>query len=99
MAAEYLDLGLYVSFAGNVTYKNKKFQALREAVAAIPIDRILIETDSPYLTPEPLRGKQRRNEPAWVAHTAAEIAALRGVPLLDFVQHATANAQTLFRLE
>ncbi len=81
MAAECLDLGLYVSFAGNVTYTNKKFQALREAAATVPADRILIETDSPYLTPEPLRGKQKRNEPALVAHTAAALAALRGVPL------------------
>ena len=81
MAAECLDLGLYVSFAGNVTYTNKKFQSLREAAAMIPADRILIETDSPYLTPEPLRGKQKRNEPALVAHTAAALAALRGVPL------------------
>ena len=54
-AAECLALGLYVSFAGNVTYTNKKFQVLREAAAGIPADRILIETDSPYLTPEPLR--------------------------------------------
>ena len=78
MAGECLDLGLYVSFSGNVTYSNKKFQSLREAVATIPADRILIETDSPYLTPEPLRGKQRRNEPALVAHTAAALATLRG---------------------
>ena len=81
MAAECLELGLYVSFAGNVTYTNKKFQSLREAAATIPADRILIETDSPYLTPEPLRGKQKRNEPALVAHTAAALAAMRGLPL------------------
>ena len=86
MAAECLDLGLYVSFAGNVTYTNKKFQSLREAAATIPADRILIETDSPYLTPEPFRGKQKRNEPALVAHTAAALAALRGVPLDEFVR-------------
>ena len=86
MAAECLDLGLYVSFAGNVTYTNKKFQSLREAAATVPADRILIETDSPYLTPEPLRGKQKRNEPALVAHTAAALAALRGVPLDEFVR-------------
>jgi TatD DNase family protein len=99
MAAECLDLGLYVSFAGNVTYKNKKFQPLREAAAAIPSDRILIETDSPYLTPEPLRGKQKRNEPALVAHTAAALAALRGVPLADLIRQTTANARRLFRLD
>jgi TatD DNase family protein len=98
-AAECLELGLYVSFAGNVTYKNKKFQPLHEAAAGIPADRILIETDSPYLTPEPFRGKQKRNEPALVAHTAAAVAALRGMPLDDFVRQTTANARRLFQLQ
>jgi TatD DNase family protein len=98
MAAECLELGLYVSFAGNVTYKNKKFQALREVAATVPADRILIETDSPYLTPEPLRGRQKRNEPALVAHTAAALAVLRGVALDEFVAQAAANARRLFRL-
>ena len=105
MVAECLDLGLYVSFAGNVTYTNKKFQTLREAAATIPADRILIETDSPYLTPEPLRrpckhgARQKRNEPALVAHTAAALAVLRGVPLDQFVRETTANARRLFQLE
>ncbi|MGO9112034.1 MAG: TatD family hydrolase [Thermoguttaceae bacterium] len=99
MAAECLDLGLYVSFAGNVTYTNKKFQSLREAAATVPADRILIETDSPYLTPQPLRGKQRRNEPALVAHTAAALAALRGMPLDELVRQTTANARRLFQLD
>ena len=98
MAAECLELGLYVSFAGNSTYTNKKFQSLREAVLLIPADRILIETDSPYLTPEPLRGKQKRNEPANVAHTAAALAALRGVPLEEFDRQTTANAKRLFKI-
>ncbi len=78
MAADCLALGLYVSCAGNVTYRNRKFQALRAAAATVPEDRLLVETDSPYLTPEPLRGKQRRNEPALLVHTAAGLAALRG---------------------
>jgi TatD DNase family protein len=99
MAAECLDLGLYVSFAGNATYTNKKFQSLREAAVAVPADRILIETDSPYLTPEPLRGKQKRNEPALVVHTAAALAALRGVPLDEFARQTEANARRLFQLE
>ena len=105
MAAECLDLGLYVSFAGNVTYTNKKFQSLREAAAAIPADRILIETDSPYLTPEPLRrpckhgARQKRNEPALVAHTAAALAVLRGVPFDEFVRQTAANARRLFQLD
>jgi len=99
MAAECLGLGLYVSFAGNVTYTNKKFQTLRAAAATIPADRILIETDSPYLTPEPLRGKQKRNEPALVAHTAAALAALRGVSLEEFARQTTGNARRLFQLD
>jgi TatD DNase family protein len=99
MAAECLDLGLYISFAGNSTYTNKKFQSLREAVVSVPTDHILIETDSPYLTPEPLRGKQKRNEPALVANTAAALAALRGVPLEEFDRQTTANARRLFKLD
>ena len=99
MAAECLKLGLYVSFAGNSTYTNKKFQSLREAVVTVPADRILTETDSPYLTPEPLRGKQKRNEPAMVAHTAAALAALRGVPLEEFDRQTTENAKRLFKLK
>ncbi|MGA2255608.1 MAG: TatD family hydrolase [Thermoguttaceae bacterium] len=99
MAAECLDLGLYVSFAGNVTYTNRKFQSLREAAVTIPADRILIETDSPYLTPEPFRGKQKRNEPALVAHTAAALARLRGVPLDEFARQTAANARRLFQLD
>ena len=75
---ECLDLGLDVSFAGAVTYTNKKFEPLRAAVAAIPDDRILVETDSPYLVPHPLRGKQQRNEPAQILLTARRLAELRG---------------------
>jgi TatD DNase family protein len=99
MAAECLDLGLYVSYAGNVTYRNQKFRSLRESATTIPADRILIETDSPYLTPEPLRGKQRRNEPALVAHTAEALAALRGVLLAEFIKQTTVNARRLFQLD
>ncbi len=99
MAAECLDLGLYISFAGNVTYKNKKFQPLCDAAMTVPADRVLIETDSPYLTPEPFRGKQKRNEPALVMHTAAALAALRGVPLEDFDRQTTANAKRLFKMQ
>jgi TatD DNase family protein len=98
MVRACLDLGLYVSLAGMVTYKNKKFQPLREAAAAIPGDRILIETDSPYLVPEPLRGKQQRNEPANVAHTAGCLAGLRGVSLGELAAQTTANARRLFGL-
>ncbi len=99
MAAKCLELGLSISFAGNVTYTNKKFQPLRAAAVAVPADRILIETDCPYLTPEPLRGKQPRNEPALVVHTAAHLAQLRGVPTAQLAAETAANARRLFRFK
>ncbi|MGD0382299.1 MAG: TatD family hydrolase [Thermoguttaceae bacterium] len=95
MAQECVELGLHVSFAGNVTYKNKKFQQLRLAAVSVPVDRLLIETDSPYLTPEPLRGREKRNEPAWIAHTAQCLAELRGIALLDFQRQTTLNGRRL----
>ncbi|HZZ73224.1 MAG TPA: TatD family hydrolase [Pirellulales bacterium] len=93
-AAECVGLGLYISFAGMVTFK--KSANLREVAATIPAERILIETDSPYLAPHPLRGK--RNEPANLVHTAACLAAVRGARLDDFAAQTTANALRLFRL-
>lgn len=89
-----LELGLYLSFAGMVTYK--KNDALRAVAANCPADRILIETDSPYLAPVPNRGK--RNEPAWLRHTAQCLAEVRGVSLDDFAAQTTANARRLFKL-
>ena len=97
-AQSCLELGLYISFAGAVTYRNRKFGTLREAAKTIPDDRILIETDSPYLMPHPLRGKVKRNEPANIAHTAACLAELRGAGLERFAALTTANAQRLFGL-
>lgn len=94
MARECLALGMYISFAGMVTYK--KSDVLRAVAGTIPADRILVETDSPYLAPEPFRGK--RNEPANVVHTAACLAAARGESLDDFAAQTTANARRLFRL-
>lgn len=91
-AAQCLELGLMISFAGMVTFK--KSQPLREVAATIPADRILIETDSPYLAPHPLRGQ--RNEPAHLVHTAACLAEVRRVPLEDFSRQTTANARALF---
>ena len=98
MAAECVGLGFHISFAGNVTYTNKKFEALRDAAKAVPDDRLLIETDSPYLVPQIFRGKQRRNEPANVVHTAAMLAELRGVPVEQIAALTTANARRLFRM-
>lgn len=93
-AAECVALGLYISFAGMVTFK--KSDALRAVAATIPAERILIETDSPYLSPHPLRGK--RNEPAHVTHTAACLAQVRGVSLAEFAEQTVTNAQRLFRV-
>ncbi len=91
-AAECVELGLYVSFAGMVTFK--KSDELRAVAAAVRADRILIETDSPYLSPQPLRG--RRNEPAHLVHTAGCLAEVRGLALADFAAQTTANARALF---
>src|SRR5262249_41851194 len=87
-----LEMGLYISFAGMITYKNA--HNLRDVAKQIPLDRILVETDSPYLAPVPFRGQ--RNEPAHVVHTAACLAGLLGVAGEDFAAQSTRNAQTLF---
>jgi TatD DNase family protein len=93
-AAECVSLGLYISFAGMATFK--KSDALRAIAVMIPADRILIETDCPYLSPHPFRG--RRNEPAHLLHTAECLAAVRGVSLEEFVAQTTENASRLFRV-
>ncbi len=93
MAAECLALGLHISFAGMVTYK--KSDALRACAATIPDDRLLIETDAPYLSPEPVRSI-RRNEPAHVRHTAECLAKVRGVSVEEFAALTMANAKRLF---
>lgn len=97
-ADEAIELGLCVSFAGSATYKNKKFDALRETVVAVPDDRLLIETDSPYLTPHPLRGKVKRNEPCHVRLVAEGIAEIRGQPVEHVAAVTTENARRLFGL-
>jgi TatD DNase family protein len=89
-----LEVGLHISFAGMVTYKNA--QALRELAARIPLDRLLVETDSPYLSPMPLRGK--RNEPANVVHTAECLAKLQNTDLGLLAQQTTENARRLFKI-
>ncbi len=92
-AEECVAMGLHVSFAGIVTFK--KSDELRAVAAAVPADRILIETDSPYLSPEPVR-KIRRNEPAHVRHTAECLARVRGQTFAEFAAQSTANARRLF---
>lgn len=91
VAASALEMGFYISFSGIVTFRNAK--ELKEVAAWVPLDRLLIETDSPYLAPMPHRGKT--NQPAWVVHVAEEIARLRGLPL-DVVEQATTD--NFFRL-
>ena len=91
-ARRSLDLGFYISFAGNLTYPAAK--AIREAAAFAPANRILVETDSPFLAPIPFRGQ--RNEPAHVTHTAAALADLRGVSPTELAALTTANFHALF---
>ncbi len=93
MMEECVAMGLAISFAGMVTYK--KSNELRAIAAAVPDDRILIETDSPYLSPEPIR-KIKRNEPAHVLYTATCLAEVRDVTLDKFAEQTTANANRLF---
>lgn len=95
LAEQCLELGLYISFAGMVTFK--KSDELRTVAAGIPADRLLIETDSPYLTPHPKRGV-RPNTPAMVRYTAECLAECRGVKAAELARQTTANARELFRL-
>jgi TatD DNase family protein len=91
LARRGLELGLYVSFSGILTFKNSN--ALREVARSVPLDRLLVETDAPYLAPGKYRGK--RNEPAYVVETAAALAKVKGVTLDELAQ---ATTQNFFRL-
>ncbi len=94
---EVLELGAYVSFAGNITYRNRKFDALRALVPLVPDQRLLIETDAPYLAPEPMRGK--RNEPAYLVHTLRRMAELRGTDEQSLRAAIARNASRVFGLD
>ena len=91
-ACAYLDLGFYLSFTGIITFKNA--EPLREVVRKVPLEKIFVETDSPYLTPVPHRGK--RNEPAYVRFVAETIAKIKNVDLLTVAQATSANVKNLF---
>ncbi len=93
LADQGLALGLHVSFSGIVAFANAA--ALRQIAAGVPEDRILMETDSPYLAPPPFRG--RRNEPAWVVRVAETLAGIRGVAPEDLARRTAANFAVLFR--
>lgn len=92
IAEKALDIGFYISFSGIVTFKSA--EQLREVARKVPLDRMLVETDSPYLAPVPMRGKT--NEPSYVRHTAEFLAGLRGMPLEQMAEITTANFFNLF---
>jgi len=93
-ARHYLDLGVQISISGIVTYQNA--QALQEAVRFVPLERLMVETDSPFLAPVPHRGK--KNEPALVAEVARKVAELKGLPVEQVALTTTRNARRVFRL-
>lgn len=94
MAKEIIKMGWYISIAGPVTFKNAA--KLPEIVAQVPLDRLLVETDSPYLTPHPYRGK--RNEPAYVRLVAEQVAGLRGMELAALATATRENVKNLFKI-
>ena len=94
IAREYVKMGFYISFAGPLTFK--KAPHLQAAAQEVPLDRLLVETDSPYLSPEPKRG--RRNEPAHVVYTLTKLAELRGLPVEEMAQITWNNACALYRI-
>ena len=94
MAKELIKLGFYISIAGQVTFKNAP--KVREVVKAVPVDRLLIETDSPYLTPEPFRGK--RNDPSKVRFTCEKIAEIKGLSLEETAKITLQNGKTFYRI-
>jgi len=101
-AERYLNLGLYVSFTGIVTFppravdKKAGKESLADVAKKVPLERLLVETDAPYLAPAPFRGK--RNEPAYVQHVAAEIARIKGLPVDEVEKQTLRNTKELFRL-
>ncbi len=94
-AKRVLERGYYVSFTGVVTFKNA--EKTREAARVVPLDRLMVETDCPYMSPEPVRS-QKPNEPALMVHTARCIAGLKGMELEDFARATTQTAATFFNL-
>ncbi|HIJ20660.1 MAG TPA: TatD family hydrolase, partial [Deltaproteobacteria bacterium] len=94
LAHSFIDLGYYISIPGTVTYK--KASVVKDVAAVIPLERMLVETDAPFLAPAPRRGK--RNEPAFVEYTAREIAKLRNISFEEVAIQTSKNAEDLFGL-
>ena len=92
-AQAFLELGYYISFSGNITYKNSH---LPDVVKSIPLDRVMVETDSPYLSPEPERGKS--NEPSKIIHTLSKLSEIYGLSYEEMAKHTYDNTTELFRL-
>jgi len=92
-AQAFLEIGYYISFSGNITYKNSH---LPEIVKSIPLDRVVVETDSPYLSPEPERGKS--NEPSRIIHTLTKLSEIYGLSLEEMAKYTYDNTAELFRL-
>jgi TatD DNase family protein len=95
-AAAYAAMGLFVSFSGIATFPSRSSEPIRQAIRQVPLDRLLIETDAPFLAPTPMRGK--RNEPAFLVHTAEVVAREAGLPVAELAARTAANARTLFAL-
>lgn len=95
LARAALEMGFYLGVGGPVTFK--KSDALRQTLQGVPVERLIVETDAPYLAPVPYRGK--RNEPSYVVETAKQLAALKGLDLEELARITTENARRLFRIE
>ena len=94
MMERFLKLGCYISFSGVVTFKNAK--SVKEVASFVPLDKLLIETDDPYLTPHPFRGQ--KNQPAYVYYVAEEIARIKNLSVEEIAQITTNNAKKVFHL-
>ena len=93
-AKKLIDLNCYISFSGIITFKNAG--ELRDSVSAVPLENLLVETDSPYLAPTPFRGKP--NEPSYIIHTIDKLSEIKNVPKSDVISYTTNNFRKLFRL-
>ena len=94
MARQLVDLGWYIGFTGVLTFKNARKAV--ETAASIPLERILLETDCPYMSPEPFRGK--RNDPGRLIHMAQKLAEIRGLSVEEIIAITTENAKRLYRI-
>lgn len=97
LAKKFLDLGFYIGFTGFVTFEQPKFDHIRDSAKIVPMEKLLIETDAPFLAPEPYRGKT--NEPAYVIEVAKKISELKNLQLSEVAQKTSANAEKLFKID